>query len=188
MVVHYHRQPPVIMADEKTPRIPFEVDAALLTAAAWLGSRADFLVIPANAPHLFAPAIEKASGKPLLSLIDVTLAEVARLGWKKVGVLGFGDAKVPVYTERLRTLGIEFEIVDAALQQSLNAAVIALQEGRLGSGADAAQRATDFLNARGVDGIIPGCTEIPLMLGGVSGNMVNPAELLAEAAVRNAME
>jgi len=40
-----------------------------------------------------------------------------------------------------------------------------------------------------VDGIIPGCTEIPFLLGGIDGepDLVNPIQLLAAAAVRRAM-
>ena len=41
-----------------------------------------------------------------------------------------------------------------------------------------------------VDGIIMGCTEIPFMLGAdaEAAIMLNPAQLLAEAAVRRALE
>lgn len=190
MVVHYHRSPPVVMADARTPKLPMEVDGALLEAAAWLGGRADFLVIPANAPHLFASEIERSAGKPLLSLIDVTLAEVKRRGWKAVGVLGFGDPNVPVYSVRLRAAGVRCETIDAALQQRLNAAVIRIQEGRPTVEDAAVMRdAVGVLRGRGVDGVIPGCTEIPFLLGDAmqAADLVNPAELLAEAAVRRVM-
>jgi len=45
------------------------------------------------------------------------------------------------------------------------------------------------LRAREVDGIIPGCTEIPLMLGENmnSADLVNPAKLLAAAAVKHSL-
>jgi len=40
-----------------------------------------------------------------------------------------------------------------------------------------------------VDGIIPGCTEIPLLLGKdmEAVDLINPAQLLAEAAVQYAL-
>ena len=42
------------------------------------------------------------------------------------------------------------------------------------------------LRSNKVDGIIPGCTELPLLLGQNinAPDLVNPAQLLAEAAVR----
>ncbi|MEO6457976.1 MAG: hypothetical protein ABIO92_06845 [Chloroflexia bacterium] len=45
------------------------------------------------------------------------------------------------------------------------------------------------LRGQGADGIILGCTEIPLLLRerGVAPDLINPAELLAEAAVRHAI-
>ena len=45
------------------------------------------------------------------------------------------------------------------------------------------------LRNKKVDGIIPGCTEIPLLLGKEmnADDLINPAQLLAEAAVKYAL-
>jgi aspartate racemase len=53
-----------------------------------------------------------------------------------------------------------------------------------------AVEAVETLRAREVDGIILGCTEIPLLLGDAAQapDLINPAQLLAEAAVRFAIE
>jgi aspartate racemase len=53
-----------------------------------------------------------------------------------------------------------------------------------------AVEAVEQLRSRGVDGIILGCTEIPLILGDATeqDDLVNPAQLLAEAAVQFAIE
>jgi aspartate/glutamate racemase len=50
-------------------------------------------------------------------------------------------------------------------------------------------RRVAIFRARGLDGTILGCTEIPLLLGAESDavDTVNPAGLLAEAAVRFAI-
>lgn len=55
--------------------------------------------------------------------------------------------------------------------------------------ADAARAAVELLRARGVDSVVLGCTEIPLLLRdeGEAADLINPAALLAEAAVRLAM-
>jgi aspartate racemase len=53
-----------------------------------------------------------------------------------------------------------------------------------------ASEAVRALWARGVDGIILGCTEIPLLLKEKFNalDIINPAQLLAEAAIRYAMK
>ena len=49
--------------------------------------------------------------------------------------------------------------------------------------------AVDDLRGRAVDGVILGCTEFPLMLGPAAQapDLIDPAPLLAEAAVRHAI-
>src|SRR5438876_1186675 len=112
LVVYYHRHPPVVMTAAGVPEVPFRADPRLLDAARRLGPLADFLVIPSNATHLFRADIERAAECEVLSIIDVTVAEVRRRGWRKVGVLGFGDPVV--YTRPLGELGVKCETVDAA--------------------------------------------------------------------------
>ena len=87
LVVYYHRRPPFVMGDEGKPLFPHQPDPDLLEAARWLGTRADFLVISAIAPHVMQDDIERAAGRPVLSMIETTLEEVQRRGWRSVGVL-----------------------------------------------------------------------------------------------------
>jgi aspartate/glutamate racemase len=63
-------------------------------------------------------------------------------------------------------------------------------EGRDDAGsAAAARRAVSALRARGVDGLILGCTELPLLLreDTEAEDLINPGQLLAEAAVKEAL-
>lgn len=186
MVVWYHRRPPVRIREDGSPVLPMEIDPELVEAAAWLGPGVDFLVIPCNAAHVGLEAIRKAAGRPVLSMIEVAVDEVARRGWQRAGVLGFSGAPAP-YVESLRRRGIRHETVDRTLQAPLDAAIVALTEGRDGPAeAQAARAAVDTLRVARVDGVVLGCTEIPLLLGGEADekDLVHPAALLAEAAVR----
>jgi aspartate racemase len=188
LVVYYLRHPPVVMTADGVPEVPFRADPRLLDAARRLGPLSDFLVIPSNSAHNFQTDIERASGREVLSIIDVTIAEVRRRGWRKVGVLGYGDPVV--YTRPLGAMGITCETVDAAARARLDASIMGLIEGRTDAALYVpAHEALATLRARGVDGIIPGCTEIPLLLGGSANDadLVNPAQLLAEAAVGRAL-
>ena len=190
LYVYYHRQPPFIMADERTPVFPLQADPDLLEAAGWLGSRCDFLVITANGPHMVQQQIEEAAGCPILSMIDATLDEVKRRGWRKIGVLGFGDPSVPVYGQPLSLLNLAVETVTPELQGRLNAVIGAFQEGVENERSIQAVRdALAHLREKFVDGIILGCTELPLLLheSADTANLINPAQLLAEAAVKRAL-
>jgi aspartate racemase len=190
LIVYYHRRPPFVMQDERMPVFPLQPDPDLLQAAQWLGTRADFLVITANGPHIIQSQIEEASGRRVLSMIEVTLAEVQRRGWRKVGVLGVGDPRVMVYAQPMGQLGLTAEVIMPELQDPLNIAVMRMQEGRASAeDAQAVREAVTYLRARKVDGIILGCTELPLLLPSYSDepDLINPAQHLAEAAVRFAL-
>jgi len=131
-------------------------------------------------------AITAAAGCPVLSMVDLVIDDVARRGWRSAGVLGFGGAPA-IYLDPLRARGIGCEVIDATLQAPLDAAILTLMEGREGAAeTKAARAAVDTIRARGVDGVVLGCTEIPLLLGedAESTDLVNPVALLAEAAVR----
>ena len=189
MVVYYCRHPPVLMTDTGTPQFPFRPDPRLLEAAKRLGGMADFLVIPSNATHLVQAEIEQAAGCKVLSMIEATLEEVQRRHWKHVGVLGLGDPVI--YTQPLGQLGIACETVDAGSRAALNGAIYRLMEGNDDAeSASVARAAVAALRARGVDGVVLGCTEIPLLLREAAdeADLINPAQLLAEAAVRAALK
>jgi aspartate racemase len=189
MVVYYCRHAPVLLTEQDKPQLPFRPDPRLLEAAKRLGGLADFLVITSNTPHLFQAEIEQAAGRKVLSMIDVTLEEVRRRKWKRVGVLGFGD---PVfYTRPLGRLGIACETLGPESRASLDKAIGRLMEGRDDAeSAAAAREAVAALRARGIDGVILGCTEIPLLLreSADEADLINPAQLLAEATVRAAVK
>jgi aspartate racemase len=188
MVVYYCRHPPVLVDASGRTRMPIQPDPRLLAAARWLGQLADFLVITSNGVHFFQSILEQAAGRPILSMIEVTLAEAARRGWQRIGVLTFQTPLV--YAQALEQRGLQCETIDAALQTPLDAAIRAVMEGRADMQAvEQARRAVMALRARAVDGIILGCTEIPLLLDGEldAPDLLNPTALLAEAAVRHAI-
>src|SRR5688500_1303774 len=81
LVVWYNRTLPVRVDAQNRPLTPREIDPSLLEAAASLGKVSDFLVVPCNAAHVGAREIAAAAGCPVLSMIDVTIDEIARRGW-----------------------------------------------------------------------------------------------------------
>jgi aspartate racemase len=190
MVVWYHRQLPILRGDDGRPLEPRQVDPQLVDAAAQLGKLVDFLVVPCNAAHVGLREIRDAAGGPVLSMIDVTVDEAVRRKCRRVGVLGAHGAPPP-YVDALRQRDIACERIDATLQRRLDAGIQSVMEGRDGKvETDAARAAVGDLRARAVEAVVLGCTEIPLLLRDESDatDLINPVALLAEAAVRFAIE
>ena len=185
MVVYYLRHAPILLTEEGDPQMPLRLDPRLLEAARRLGSLADFLVITANGVHLFVREIEQAAGRRVLSMVEATLKEVQRRRWQRVGVLTLAEPLI--YTRALAQLGIASETVDAESQAALVGAIFQVMEGRDDAASVAiARSAVEELRSRGVDGVILGCTEIPFLIREAddAASVINPIQLLAEAAVR----
>jgi aspartate racemase len=188
MVVYYHRYSPTAMSENGDPQFPFQAHPLLLDAAKWLGEWVDFLVITSNTPHLVQGQIEQAAGYKVVSMIEATLRDVQRRRWNNVGVLGLGEPVI--YTKALESAQIAYEMIAGELRAKLDESISKVMEGRDDAESTAiAHEAIATLRARGVDGIILGCTEIPLLLhdGANAPDLINPAQLLAEAAVKYAL-
>lgn len=188
MVTLYLRHGPVLLNERETPSEPLTIDPRLLEAAAKLGAITDFLVIPSNTPHFFLDEISEAAGGPVLSIVDATVEELRRRGVSRVGLCGLGVPKV--YAERLEAEGFEVAVAPEGTRAALDAAIIRLMEGATDQAdREAAAEVVEALRERDVEASILGCTEIPLLLGEAAdaADLVNPGQLLAEAAVRHAI-
>jgi len=188
MVTVYLRHQPVLFEHDR-PRQPLEIDPRVLEMAARLGRWADFLVSPCNTLHQFAAEITAAAGCELLSIIDVTVAELRRRGTQPVGLLGLDIPQV--YAERFEAEGIEFVTAPPEQRDRVDDAILRLTEGATNDRHRAAAReAVESMREAGAAVTVLGCTEIPLLLNAdaEASDLVNPTQLLAEAAVRRAAE
>ena len=129
---------------------------------------ADFIVICTNTMHKMAPEIEHATGLNVLHIANVTGAAISKDQIQKVGLLGTrftmeGD----FYKKRLKdNYDIEVIIPEDADRQIIHD--IIYNELCLGViKDDSRQKYIDIINklcANGAEGIILGCTEIPLLI------------------------
>ena len=129
---------------------------------------ADFIVICTNTMHKMAPEIETATGLNVLHIANVTGAAISKDQIQKVGLLGTrftmeGD----FYKKRLKdNYDIEVIIPEDADRQIIHD--IIYNELCLGIiKDDSRQKYIDIINklcANGAEGIILGCTEIPLLI------------------------
>ncbi len=191
MVSYYLRSVPMQMKNGVfvEPLVP---EKGLLEAAKTMGRISDFLVIVSNTPHFFQKEIEKASGKSVLSMVDVTIDDVKKRKLRKVGILAVGlTLKYGLYQKPLDKAGVAYETIPSDLAHRLDEAVFNFVEGKASKQhVRVAQEAISFLREKDVDSIILGSTEVPLILerGVDAKDILNPAALLAEAAVERALK
>jgi aspartate racemase len=132
-------------------------------------SGADFLIICCNTMHRMADAVETASGVPLLHIADPLGAAIRAAGMTRVGLLGSRHTmeRDDIVRGRLRRAydldvlvpeAEDFAAIDRVIYEEL-------VRGRFEEPARAACRAAiGRLVARGAQGIVLGCTELPLLV------------------------
>ncbi|MGH6871912.1 MAG: aspartate/glutamate racemase family protein [Rhizomicrobium sp.] len=134
-----------------------------------VASGADLLVICCNTMHRMADAVERAAAVPLLHIADPLGAAIRAAGMRRVGLLGSRHtmAQDAIVIGRLRERygldilvpeGGEFRAVDRVVYEEL-------VRGRFEEPARATCRtAIAGLVARGAEGVVLGCTELPLLV------------------------
>lgn len=150
---------------------------------------ADFAIIASNTPHIVFDKLSRMSPIPLISIIDVTIDEITRCGYKNVLLTGTAfTMKNSFYKDSLESHGIKCTVPDnAEIDVIHNTIFPELENGIVNE-----QKKADFIAicekyaASGVEAVILGCTELPLLLkdGDISIPVINTMELHIEETVR----
>jgi aspartate racemase len=136
--------------------------------AQWLvDGGAEAILICANTMHLVWPAVQDAVQVPVLHIIDATAQAIRDAGLENVALLGTGfTMREPFYRERMAQHGVTTLVPTEPRLQALHELIY--QELAQGIVSDAGralvQAATAELIARGAQGVIAGCTEIPMVM------------------------
>jgi len=140
----------------------------LETALKLQGAGANAIVICANTPHMVYDFVQPKIDIPILHIADATGKEAQNLGLKKLGLLG----NRPTMTENfipkvlLNNYGIETIIPEENLIPIAHNYI----SKELTQGVFSDEAKTFFLEQikhlmeRGADGIVLGCTELPLLI------------------------
>jgi aspartate racemase len=147
-----------------------EIADRLVTAASGLaGAGADFLMICCNTQHLVAGAIERAVRLPLLHIADPLGEAIAAKGIRRAGLIGtrYTMEKGGVIAGRLtEKFGIDTVVPEAEDRTEVHRIIFEelsrgqfLESSRAALGAVMAR-----LAARGAEGVILGCTELPMLV------------------------
>jgi len=129
---------------------------------------ADFLVICANTIHRAAEAVEAATSIPLLHIADATAAEVRRQGLRTVGLLGTRFTMEQDFYRRRLEQKHHLEVLIPGEEERKKVHDVIYNELGRGIITDASRSAYQSiirnLQERGAQGVILGCTEIPLLI------------------------
>ena len=191
----------VRMLVDHNPQVPNRQEAilaggedpgpALAAMAAGLEARgADFLVIPCNTAYVFEEAILAATSIPLISIITESVEAVRASAPEatSVGLLATdGCLQAGIYQAGIEFAGMTVVLPTAAEVEEIMALINAVKAGGLDERTAAAMSGlAAALVARGVDAIIAGCTEIPLVLddGAVSVPLISSTDALALKTVK----
>jgi aspartate racemase len=166
------------------------VDAAKDLVAA----KADFIVIATNTMHKLAPDIVKEVNVPLLHIADATADEIKKNNFKKVALLGTRfTMEGKFYREKLEKEH-NIEVVVPYLEDRKYIHNVIYSELCLGEIKEESRKnfeiIIDKLKNEGAQGVILGCTEIPLLIKQDTSPLpiFDTSTIHAKAAVKFALE
>jgi aspartate racemase len=198
---------------EQNPQIPDRTEhlvgegmdptlALYATCRKLQAGEADLIAIPCNTAHAFVEEIQSHLDVPIINMLTVTVSHVREAfpALRKVGLLATtGTIASGVYRKELEEHGLEEVVPHPDLQARVMEAIYGPRGVKAGftSGQclDDIGAAIDDLVAQGVEIVILGCTELPLLFprselisgSGQRVTLVDPTEILAKRCVSQAM-
>lgn len=132
---------------------------------------ADFVIIPCVTAHYFLKELQEKSDLPILSILDAVAIHIRKTypDIKTIGLLGTsGTVSSKIFQKRLAVEGVDTLVCNDSQQQQVMEAIYDIKDKKSSSSREEttgrlADAATHLIQ-RGAQGIIAGCTEIPLAL------------------------
>ncbi len=156
---------------------------------------ADFVIMPCVTAHFYETSLKQAVNLPFLSILGAVAANIRHHHpeIKRIGLMGTsGTLQSGVFQKRLNQDGLEILTCPSEMQARVMQAIYNIKSAssarrRKAITADLASIA-DYLAQQGAQGIIAGCTEIPLALSqkDVGVPYYDSLLILARAAIRRA--
>jgi aspartate racemase len=153
---------------------------------------AGLIIIATNTMHLVFDQVQASVDVPVLSLLDAVGEAILAQGMSTVGLLGTQfTMEKPFYQEALARKGITVLVPEAEDRHYVNAVIYdELVAGQMRDESRAGYVAIiQKLAARGAQGVVLGCTEIPLLVdeGDAGLPLFDTTTIHAEAALRFAL-
>jgi len=153
---------------------------------------ADLIVIATNTMHIVFDQVQDSVSVPMLSLLDAVASAILEMGITNVGLLGTRfTMEKPFYRDALKAHGIQVLVPEEADRQYVNHVIYdELVAGQILDASRAGYvKVVQKLADQGAEGVILGCTEIPLLLGegDVGLPLFDTTLIHAEAALNSAL-
>jgi len=153
---------------------------------------ADFIIIPCNTAHYFLSSIQESVNIPVLNMLEETAKETKKRipQIKKVGLLAsIGVYKSEIYHQHFKKFNIEVISPQEKDKEEIMKVIYTIKAGDLSKRVKKnILKITQKLIDKGVEAIITGCTEIPLILKeqDILVPLMDPTQILAKAAAKKA--
>jgi len=157
---------------------------------------ADFIIIPCVSAHVFLTEIQRQSDLPILSIFDAVAEAVMQdhPQIQSIGLLGTtGTISGGLFQKRLGQAAIKTLVCDDEMQSRVMAAIYDIKNAHAARSrseitADLVAAAESLISRKpdGAQGIVAGCTEIPLALGQehLAVPYFDAVTILARAAIK----
>ena len=161
----------------------------LINAVARLNSAmADFIIIPCNTVHVFIDDLRRVSKIPLLSIMEECANVCKNLQLKKVGILGSSTTiNSNLHHDALRLRGIDVINPSPSDQKRINCILLRIIHNNTTKiDKKILLKIMNNLIHNGAEGIILGCTDLPLLLKdtAVGVPIIDTTNVLENAAIR----
>jgi len=153
------------------------------------GAGAEFIVMAANSPHAVYSEVSEAAMVPMISIADTTARKAAGLGLERVLLLGIKfTMQSTFYHEKLGARGVAVVTPDEGEQDEIDR--IVFDELVVGvHREESRERLLEIMGGYLVDGVILGCTELPLIIGEADTGLkvLDTVDIHVEAALDHAL-
>lgn len=157
---------------------------------------ADFIAIPCVSAHYFIEELRKGIAIPVISIIDEVAGEIKKRlpEIKRIGLIATtGIVRAGLFQDRLTEMGVEVLVPTGEAQENLVMSAIYGESG-IKAGFISSENKEKILQSsnemieRGAEGIIGGCTEVPLVVqqNDTEVPFFDSVDILALAAIRMA--
>ena len=149
---------------------------------------ADFLILCANTLHQYVDDLEKDIGLKIVHIADATAEEIKRKGLSKIGLLGTRfTMEMDFYKKKLGDASIDTVVPEKPEREFIHSAIMdeLLKEILKAETRERFLNIINDLERGGAEGIVLGCTEIPMLIKqeDVHLPIFNTLEIHAKAAV-----
>ena len=128
---------------------------------------ADCIAFCANTPHIIADDIQRIIGIPIINIAEETAKAVSKHNFKKVGLLGTRiTMEQPFYKEKLLKYGITVVVPEFEERKFIHSSILDEMAKEIFK-EETKQKYLKIINQlvlEGVEGIVLGCTEIPILI------------------------